>query len=422
MDDNFELIEKYNFWDNKTFELGLNRETYTSKIGNYIGNRLVKVLIGQRRVGKSYILRQIAMGLIEKGIPKENILYINKEYLEYDFVEDYKHLEQIFQIYKKKLSPKGKIYLFIDEVQIISQWEKFVNSHSQDIVEECEIFISGSNSDLLSSELSTLLSGRYIQFIIYPFSFEEYSFIRGLDLDKSSYINYIQEGGFPELINLRTEDAKHNYLSSLRDSVMLKDIIQRYNVKDAKLLEDIFTYLVNNSSNFLSINNILNYFKSRQRKTSYDTIANYINYLEKTFLIHRVERYNIKGKEVISGNSKYYANDTAFKNYLYKGFGFGIGYLLENLVFLELKRAGYSVYVGSNKDKEIDFVAIKADKQIYIQVAYILTDQSTIEREYSALESIDDNYEKYVVSMDDINFPSREGIKHIQAWRINEIL
>lgn len=422
MDDNFELIEKYNLWDNNSLEMGLHREIYTSKINDYIGNRLVKVLIGQRRVGKSYILRQIALGLIEAGVPKENILYINKEYLEYDFVEDYKHLEQIFQVYKKRLSPKGKIYLFIDEVQIINQWEKFVNSHSQDIVEECEIFISGSNSDLLSSELSTLLSGRYIQFNIFPFSFEEYSQIRGLECDKSSYLYYIQEGGFPELFNLRTEDAKHNYLSSLRDSVMLKDIIQRYNVKDAKLLEDIFTYLINNSSNCLSINNILNYFKSRQRKTSYDTIANYINYLEKTFLIHRVERFNIKGKEVISGNSKYYANDTAFKNFLYKGFGFGIGYLLENIVFLELKRAGYSVYVGNNKDKEIDFVAIKADKQIYIQVAYILTDQSTIEREYSSLESIDDNYEKYVVSMDDINFPSREGIKHIQAWKIKEIL
>ncbi len=180
--------------------------------------------------------------------------------------------------------------------------------------------------------------------------------------------------------------------------------------------------MINNASNLLSVRNIANYFKSSGRKTSYDTVSAYIGYIENTYLIHRVERFNIRGKETIAGNCKYYANDLSFNNYLYQGFGYGVGYMLENLVYLELIRNGYNIYVGAIKDKEVDFVAIKGDRTIYIQATYMLIDKQTIEREYSPLEAIDDSFEKIVVSLDDIAQPSRGGIRNIQAWKLSDIL
>ena len=217
-------------------------------------------------------------------------------------------------------------------------------------------------------------------------------------------------------------EVQRNYISALKDTVLLRDIIQRQNIKGAKLLEDIFVYLVNNASNLISIRNITNYFKSSGRKTSYDTIASYISYIEDTFLVHKVEKYQIKGKETIAGNCKYYINDLGFNNYLYQGFGYGIGYKLENLIYLDLLRAGYQIYVGSIKNKEVDFVAIKGERVIYLQSTYLLIDKETIEREYASLEAIEDNYEKIVVSLDDLTLPSKEGIKHVQAWNLSEIL
>jgi predicted AAA+ superfamily ATPase len=188
------------------------------------------------------------------------------------------------------------------------------------------------------------------------------------------------------------------------------------------LLEDIFIFLVNNASNLVSIPNIVNYFKGQGRKTSYDVVASYVGHIQDTFLIHRCDRYDIKGKETLSGNAKYYVNDLAFKNYLYPGFGYGFGYLAENLVYLELCRNGFDVYCGALRNKEVDFVAKKADRIVYLQSTYSLNDEATFKREYSALESINDNFEKIVVSLDDITLPSNEGIKHIQAWNLAEIL
>ena len=202
----------------------------------------------------------------------------------------------------------------------------------------------------------------------------------------------------------------------------MRDIIWHYTIKNAKLLEDVFIYLVNNASNLISITNILNYFGSRKRKTSYHTLSNYISYLEQSFLIHKVERFNIKGKEVLSGIYKYYISDLCFKNYLYPEFDHGVGYKLENLLFLELKRKGYMVYVGTFRGKEIDFIARRGDEMIYIQCCYILTDERVIAREYGPLEAIKDNYDKYVVTMDEIRFPSKEGIKHIQAWNFSDVV
>lgn len=415
-------IRKYNFWDNNPIDLGYIRAYYTNKIGQYIGNKLVKVLVGQRRAGKSYILRQIASQLIAQGIKNENILYINKEYMELLTLRTSVELEQLYKAYRQELKPIGKVYIFIDEIQYIYEWEHFVNSHSQDFAEPCELFISGSNSNLLSSELATLLSGRYVEFEVFPFSYVEYCGITEQQENRGSYTKYLQSGALPELFNLPNDEMKQNYVSSIKDTVMLRDIVSRYNIKDVRLLDDLFIYLVNTASNMISITNIINFFATKKRKTNYETLSSYINYLENSFLIHRAERYNIKGKETISGNSKYYLNDLCYRNYLYAGYGYGIGYLLENAVYLSLCRAGYHVYVGTIKGTEVDFVAIKGDRRVYLQVTLQLTEEQTIEREYRSLKLIDDNFDKYVVSMDDYKIPTNEGIEHISAWNLDGIL
>jgi predicted AAA+ superfamily ATPase len=422
MDERIAILSKYNFWNRNVPETGFPRRDYTDKIMDYLNTTLVKVLVGQRRVGKSYILRQIALQLIGNDIPPENIFYINKEFIEYDFMVTYKELEETVNAYKAYFKPKGKFYLFIDEIQMIKGWEHFVNSYSQNFADPCEIFITGSNSEMLSGELATLLSGRYVKFEIFPFSYAEYLGITKRQKSRQSYTEYMETGALPELFMLPNEESKRNYVSAIKDTILLRDIIQRYNIKDAKLLEDVFIYLVNNASNLISVTNILNYFESKKRKTSYDTLSNYISYLEQSFLIHKVERFSIKGKEVLSGIYKYYINDLSFKNYLYPGFDYGVGYKLENLLFLELKRKGYMVYIGTFRDKEIDFVAKKGDKMIYIQCCYMLTDEKVIAREYSPLQTIKDNYDKYVVTMDEVKFSSKEGIEHIQVWNFSDII
>ena len=415
-------LRKYNFWDSKTIDLGYLRTDYTEKITDYIGNRLIKVLVGQRRAGKSFILRQIVKHLITKGISPNNTLIINKEFSDFDFLSSYKELDDLIKLYKSELKPLGKIYIFIDEIQNISGWERVVNSYSQDYADSYELFISGSNSTMLSNELATLLSGRYVKFEIFPFSYNEYLGITERQKSKQTYIEYLESGGLPELFILSKQETKRNYVSAIKDTVLLRDIIQRHSIREPRLLEDIFVYLVNNASNLISVNNIFKYYKGLGRKTSYDIIANYISYIEDAFLIHRCERFNIRGKEIVAGNVKFYANDLSFKNYLYPGFGYGFGYLVENLIFLELRRAGYEVYTGSIKDKEVDFVASKADRVIYVQCSYLLVEPDTIVREYASLEAISDNYEKYIVTLDDLTFPSNKGIRHIQDWNFREQL
>ena len=426
MEELFNQISTFNFWHFSKKEVanqfGFSRDFYLNKILKYIQNSLIKVIVGQRRTGKSYLLRQIANHIIQSGVSPKNVFYLNKEFIEFDEIIDYKDLDKLIKFYLDKIKPKGKVYLFIDEIQNIHQWEKLVNSYSQNFVNQYELFISGSNSKMLSGELSTLLSGRYIDFEILPFSYEEYLGITGNEKSKTSYLTYMQTGGLPELFILPDEESKMRYVSSIKDTVLLRDVIQRHSIKDPKLLEDIFVYLVNTSSNLISVNNITNYFKSKGRKTTYDTIANYIGFIEDTFMIHKVDRYDIKGKDTIAGNVKYYCNDQAYKNYLFKGFSYGVGYQLENLVYLELRRNGYHVYVGVLPNKEVDFVAQKGDRVLYVQVTYLLVDEQTVKREYGALEAISDNYEKWVVSMDEVLLHSNKGIKHVQVWNLQEFI
>jgi len=422
MEEYFEALKRYNFWSGHVPELGYPRRGYTDKIFDYIGNKLVKVLVGQRRTGKSYILRQLANQLINNGVDPKNIFYINKEFIDFDFINDYRDLVALLGLYHERLKPEGRKYLFIDEVQYIEGWERFVNSHAQDFTDSYEIFISVSNSKVLAGELASLLSGRYVTFEIFPFSYLEYIGITKQEATKQSYIHYMDSGALPELFVLPNDETKRHYISAIKDTVLLRDVIQRHAIKDAKLLDDVFSYLVNNASNLISISNVVNFFKSNNRKTTYDTISNYIGFIEATFLIHRAERYNIKGKDIVSGNCKYYVNDLSFKNFLYPGFGYGIGYKLENLVYLELRRAGFDVYVGTLGNKEVDFVAKKRDRRIYLQSTYLLADEQTARREYAPLEAIADHHEKYVVSLDDFCLPSNQGIRHVQAWNLGNVL
>lgn len=426
MNEQLETIRKYNLWDNPMPPSGLRRSFYIERISQFMGNRLVKVLVGQRRSGKSYILRQIMWDLLQQGIPAQNILYISKEFLDYSFVENTESLETLYHHYLTEFAPKGKVYLFIDEIQQIEGWEKFVNSHSQDFTSDAEIFISGSNSKMLSSELATLLSGRYIEFPIYPFRYEEYLGISQKHRGRESYLTFLKEGGLPGMFELSSIESRVQYISSVKDTIMLRDIIQRKQketnamaVRDAKLLDDIFVYLVSNASNPISIQNIVKYFKSKQRKVAYETVSNYIAYIAETFLIHPVMQYNIKGKAVSESPFKYYVNDLSFKGYLYPGVAYGMGYLLENAVFLELLHQGFSIYVGEMKGKEVDFVAIKGERKIYVQCAYMIEEEETRKREYASLLDIKDSYEKWVVTLDEIQFPIVEGIKHIQVWELD---
>lgn len=422
MNEKIETVKRYNLWFGNTIDCGFPRPLYTTSIDQYLGSKVVKVLTGQRRVGKSYILRQTAMHLMQQGVSGNNIVFINRELTAFDFIENYQDLDSFIRLYRQELKPEGRIYIFIDEVQDIDGWERVVNSLSQDYTEDYEVFITGSNSKMFSGELSTLLSGRYVEFSIFPLSYDEYANVHQLSVGKQSYMQYMADGGYPELVHFSSSDVKRSYISGLKDTVLLKDIIRRYTIRDVRLLEDLFAYLVNNSSNLLSVANITNFIKSKGRKTSYDTVSAYLGYIEEVYLAHRAMRYNIKGKETLSGSYKYYMNDLSFKNYLYAGLGYGTGYLLENLVYLELLRHGFDVYVGSIRDKEVDFVAVKNDRTVYVQATYLLIDEHTIEREYAPLELIADNYEKIVVSLDDLQLPSRNGIKHVRAWELSQML
>lgn len=421
MKEYFYEISKYNFWENQP-AVGFKRERYTHWLEHFMNNRLIKVLVGQRRTGKSYILRQIIGHLIENGVPKQNTLYINTEYTSYDFITNHKELDLFIKAYKKHFAIKGKYYIFIDEVQQIKEWEKIINSYSQDFTEDVEIVITGSNSSLLSGELATLLSGRYVKMQVYPFSYTEFTAYHALQKQRKSFLEYLNTGGLPELLHLQSEETKRHYLGALRDTILLRDVIQRYQIKDTTLLTDVFKYLANNISTLTSITNLVNYFSSKNRSTTYDTIASYISFMEHTYIIHKCERYDVRGKEVIGGNAKYYLNDLSFKNFIYESNQHGYGYLLENLVYIMLSAKGYTVYVGHLRNKEIDFVAQKEDKTIYIQVAYTIEDEATNEREKSALLSIRDNHEKWIVTMDELSYSNRDGVKYVQAWDLEEMI
>jgi len=419
----FEKIRKYNLWDGQSFSAGYKREMYLAQIQKYIGNKLVKVIVGQRRSGKSYILRQIMEYLTGvQNVNPINIFYFNKEFTAFDEINNAEKLEALFKYYMAQFEVSGKIFLFLDEIQNIKDWERFVNSYSQDFTAEYEFFVTGSNSKLLSGELSTLLSGRFVEFEILPFSLFEFAGFYKREINKNLFLDYLKLGGLPEMLNFIDEEIRVHYVEDLKNTIVLRDIVQRKQIKDLTLFEDIFTFVTLNRGNLTSLLAIVKYFKSRQIKTNYETLSTYIGYLLETFVVHQVQRYDLKAKQALGGVSKYYLNDLAFKNYIFGFYPTDLGYHLENFVFLQLKRSGYRISVGVINQKEIDFIAQKSDKTVYVQVSWLLNNSETLAREFDNLLAIKDNYEKIVVTMDESKFSDYEGIKHFRPWELNLIL
>lgn len=417
-----EKIAPYNLWNGNSLPTGYLRPEYTEKLIKFSGNRLVKILTGQRRAGKSYIMRQLANQLMEIGVERSNILFINRELSVFDFLQTFDDLNRLIEIYRNKIATDSKVHIFIDEVQDILGWEKTVNSLSQDYTFEAEIFLSGSNSRLLSGELASLLSGRYIGMKVYPFSYTEYRGVWNLEKNRESFLKYLKDGGLPELINLIDSEVKQRYVEGLRDSIMLKDIVKRYSIKDVALLENLFSYLINNASNMVSVTGIVKYLKGRGSRASYDTVAAYIDYLQEAFLLHKSMRYNISGKELLGGNFKIYPNDQAYHNYLFPTAAYGKGFALEGIVYMTLLRKDYEVNTGVLYNGEVDFVASSGVRTLYIQVAYSIEDQYTAEREYGAFKGIKGVGEMLLVTMDEEPFPIRDGVRHVSAWHLEDLL
>ncbi|MFA6653774.1 MAG: ATP-binding protein [Candidatus Delongbacteria bacterium] len=389
----------------------IKRDIYLSRLLKYIDKPVIKVLTGIRRCGKSSILKLLNSELLKNGTPEGNIVFINHESLEFGFIKNY---DDLYNFVKGALkSKKGKKYIILDEVQEVEKWEKAVSSFLSD--EIGDIVITGSNAHLLSSELATLLRGRYIEIPIHTLSFSEFLDFRQVK-DKQNiddeFKNYLRYGGFPGIHKMEFEDEMIvNYLNSIINTVILKDIIERNSIRDASLVEQIIKYLTDNCGNISSAKGISDYLKSQNVKVSADTVINYISYLEKAFMFHKVNRYDLKGKKWLEINNKFYSGDIGLRNGLIGYRENDISGVLENLIYLELIRRGYKVGTGVSSSGEVDFIAEKQNEKIYIQVTYLLASESTVKREFGSLEAISDNYKKIVLSLDKFYPEDRNGIQ-----------
>ena len=418
MDKSIKALVRINYWSRTPkFDLGYIRPRYNNAIEASIGNRMIKVIVGQRRSGKSYIIRQLINTLIKhKKVNKKNLFYLNMEMFEFSNIRTADDFAELISLYKETYSIKGKVYIFIDEVQNIDGWEKIVVSLAQHPIDEYEVFITGSNSKLLSGELATLLSGRYIKTEVFPFSYREFLDYKKLKNNKENFIDYITTSALPEVYNFESEETKRYYFQSLKDTILLKDIMHRHKIRDYVLLEDIFLFLVHNVGNMTSIPSIVKYFKSKNRKADYATISSYISFMQDAFIIKEASRFSLKTKELLSGEKKYFVNDLGFRNFLYPNLIEDIGSILENIVFTHLRMAGFETKLGFGNNFEIDFFATNNIESQYVQVSYVMPTKKTIDREFGALEKVKDNLPKYVVSMDDILLKNDKGIIHKQVW------
>ena len=382
------------------------------RIRPFINKDLIKVFTGIRRAGKSVMLELVKNELKESGIGEENFLCINFEQFSNSQFLDVESLYKKITDFQK--NTKGKIYLFFYEIQEVDGWEKCINSCRIDF--DCDIYITGSNAKLLSGELATYLAGRYVEFVIYPFSFAEFfemNLIKNPNADKATcFMQFLKTGGMPFLSNFPDDDsAKSQYLIDIYNSVVLKDVVKRNNIRDVDTLERIVAYAFSNIGHIFSATSLSKYFKSENRKISHDTILNYLKFCSDAFLFYKINRYDLEGKKIVTVNEKYYCADHGLREALFGKNIQNIDQVLENIVCLELLRRNYKVYVGKKGDLEIDFIAEKQGKKIYIQVAYLLANDETIKREFSVFNSVKDSYPKYVVSMDDLDF-SQNGIIH----------
>lgn len=390
------------------------RDLYLQRILPFIDKPFIKVITGLRRSGKSALLELIKEELLTKGVNENNIIYLNFESLSNSAYTD---VLALYNYVKVNLVNNKKYYLFFDEIQEVTEWEKAVNSFLVDF--NVDIYITGSNSHLLSSELATYITGRYVEFQLQTLNFNEYlEFSAVIHPEKhpnlkESFDSYLRLGGFPVIHtgNYSTESA-YKIVYDIYSSAVLRDTIQRFQIRNVELLERVILFVVDNIGNSFSAKNVADYFKSQLRKVDVNTVYNYLNALESAFIINRVQRYDIKGKEILKTQEKYFLGDVAL---MYAMMGYRdryIGGILENIVLLDLKSKGYRVFVGKFGTKEIDFIAEKGNEKLYIQVCYLLAEQTTIDREFGVLKEIRDHYPKYVVSMDPIWQDNMDGIKH----------
>lgn len=401
----------------------ISREIYMKRIRPFINTELIKVFTGIRRSGKSVMLELVKNELKKSGVSDKNFLCINFEQFSNSELLDAKILHKRIVEFQK--SADGKIYLFFDEIQEVDGWEKCINSCRVDF--DCDIYITGSNAKLLSGELATYLAGRYVEFVIYPFSFAEFLEMnrqKNSQIDKSAcFTAFLKTGGMPFLANFFGDDsAKNQYLMDIYNSVVLKDVVKRNNIRDVDTLERIIAYAFSNIGHIFSATSLSKYFKSEKRNISHDTILNYLKFCADAFLIYKISRYDLEGKKVLTVNEKYYCADHGLREAVFGKNTQNIDQILENIVCLELLRRNFKVFVGKKDESEIDFIAERNGVKIYVQVAYLLASEETVRREFSVYDSIKDNFPKYVVSMDEFDF-SRNGIIHrnIRDFLLGEI-
>lgn len=401
----------------------ISREIYMKRIRPFINTELIKVFTGIRRSGKSVMLELVKNELKKSGVSDKNFLCINFEQFSNSELLDAKILHKRIVEFQK--SADGKIYLFFDEIQEVDGWEKCINSCRVDF--DCDIYITGSNAKLLSGELATYLAGRYVEFVIYPFSFAEFLEMnrqKNSQIDKTAcFMTFLKTGGMPFLANFLGDDsAKNQYLMDIYNSVVLKDVVKRNNIRDVDTLERIIAYAFSNIGHIFSATSLSKYFKSEKRNISHDTILNYLKFCADAFLIYKISRYDLEGKKVLTVNEKYYCADHGLREAVFGKNTQNIDQILENIVCLELLRRNFKVFVGKKDESEIDFIAERNGVKIYVQVAYLLASEETVRREFSVYDSIKDNFPKYVVSMDEFDF-SRNGIIHrnIRDFLLGEI-
>lgn len=396
----------------------LKREIYLSRIRGFYNSDLVKILVGIRRCGKSVILEQIMEELKLDGIDINHIIYINFEFIEYEELQEYRKLNNYI---KQKIKDQKMYYIFLDEIQNVNKFEKVVNSLRASL-KNISIFITGSNSKLLSEELSTILSGRYVSFNINPLNYKEYVELTKKNAkDENTFWDFVEWGGLPNRTQFIEENNIKDYLHSVFDSIILRDVIGRLGLKDTILFNLILQYIVDTTGREFSAKNIINFLKSEGRDVSTITLYNYLDALCKALIIKKVYRYNISGKAVLKTLNKYYMTDLGIAQIKNNNFEINKPFALENVVYNELITRGYEVYIGKTKKGEVDFIATKKNEKLYFQIAYYLSDEKVIEREFGAFKDIDDNYPKYVLTMDKGDF-SKNGIihKNIIEWLIEE--
>lgn len=389
----------------------IERPLYLDKIMPFVDTPFVKILTGVWRCGKSTILKMIIKKIKkEKNVDDEQILNYRFDSMEYEDMTT----KELYLELKSKIIQSKKTYLFLDEIQEIEGWEKVVNTLASDF--DVDIYITGSNSRMMSSEISTYLTGRYITFHIYTLSFEEYlmfkkSYTTLKDL-KQEFSQYVRLGGFPAThLQDYSQDEVYTIVKDIYNSTIFSDIVRRNQVKKIDQLERVVKYTFNNIGNTFSAKSISNYFKSEQRKIDNETVHSYLEKLQKAYILHKCSRYDLQGKNILKTQEKFYPADVSLR---YSELGYTVDSVassLENIVYLELKRRGYNVYIGKTKDKEIDFVATKQNEKIYVQVTQEIKSEKTQKREYEQLLEIRDNYPKYVVMADDFAGGNYEGIK-----------